>query len=244
MNLIGLFGIVSKFFTNSITPIIILVSTICISIPKIRNFLFNKINEKNLNLYFYSLYIVLFVYISAFLITQVRPIIKSFYFINVLPFGMILIAAILFLPFKSSIFKACFSIFFLVTYFMGNNFFEKNGLMMIRFGDIFQYAYYDSPKYRKEGLKIGIGLHDTDKYRLFYKQYLKGDEIIVMYPFSGHLDNFIDIINESYADVIYTRMGFKTFPVFVEMFKPFGDVSIIRVDKDVLIGRIVKNKQK
>ena len=244
INLIGLFGIVSKFFTNSITPIIILVSTICISIPKIRNFLFNKINEKNLNLYFYSLYTVLFVYISAFLITQLRPIIKSFYFINVLPFGMILIAAILFLPFKSSIFKACFSIFFLVTYFMGNNFFEKNGLMMIRFGDIFQYAYYDSPKYRKEGLKIGIGLHDTDKYRLFYKQYLKGDEIIVMYPFSGHLDNFIDIINESYADVIYARMEFKRFPIFVEMIKPYADVSIIRTDRDVLIGRIVKNKQK
>ena len=243
INLTGLFDVISKLFTNSITPIIIFVVTVLILIPKIKNLLFNEIDKKTLNFYFYSLYITSFVFISSFLISQLRPIIKSFYFINVLPYAVILISIILFLPFKYAILRILFVIFFLVTYFTGGNFFEKNGLMLIRFGDIFQYAYYDSPQFREKGKKIGIALHDTKKYALFYKKYLKGDEEYIMYPFTPLTDRaeyFINYLNNSDADVIYIRLRFNTFPLFVQIYKPYADISMIRVDKDVLIARIVK----
>lgn len=239
INLEGLFNIISKLFINSITPCLILIFTILLLTPKVRNLLFKEIDKKIFNIYFYSFYIVLFVYFSAFLISQVRPIIKSFYFINVLPYAVILISLIVFLPFKNQCLRLVFSLFFLITYFSGNNYFEKNGLMLIRFGDIIKYSHYDSLQYRNKGLKIGIALHDTENYKLFYKKYLKGDETIIMYPFAAHLNYFIDKILQSDADVIYARMEFKRFPIFVEMIKPYADVSIIRTDRDVLIGRIV-----
>ena len=247
INLVGLFDVISKLFTNSITPVLIFLVTILILIPKVKNLIFDEINKKTLNFYFYSLFITFFVFISAFLISQLRPIIKSFYFINVLPYAVILISLIIFLPFKKTFVRFLFSMFFLLTYFLGTNFFEKNGLMLIRFGDVFQYAHYDSVKYREKGLKIGIALHDTKDYGLFYKKYLKGDEEYVMYPFTPLTDrarDFIDSLNNSLADVIYIRLRFNTFSLFVQMYSPYADISMIRVDKDVLIARIVKKGQK
>ena len=247
INPVGLFDVISKLFTNSITPVLIFLVTILILIPKIKNLIFDEIDKKTLNFYFYSLFITFFVFISAFLISQLRPIIKSFYFINVLPYAVILISLIIFLPFKKTFVRFLFSMFFLLTYFLGTNFFEKNGLMLIRFGDVFQYAHYDSVKYREKGLKIGIALHDTKDYGLFYKKYLKGDEEYVMYPFTPLTDrarDFIDSLNNSLADVIYIRLRFNTFPLFVQMYNPYANISMIRVDKDVLIARIVKKGQK
>ncbi len=239
INIVGLYSVISKLFYNPLTPCLIFLVTLLILIPKVKNFLFDEINQKTLNLYFYSLYITLFVYLSSFFISQVRPIIKSFYFMNVLPYAIIIISIILFLPLKNILLKTFFSIFFLVTYFQGTDYFnEKKGLTTIWFENLFQYAYYDSEKFVNEGKKIGIALHDTEKYSLFYKKYLRGNEIFIMYPLAVGFE-FYDYIDASDADVIYARMRFNNFPLWVEAYKE-GKVSIIRTDRDVIVARIIK----
>ena len=68
-----------------------------------------------------------------------------------------------------------------------------------------------------------------------------------MYPFTPLTDrarDFIDSLNNSLADVIYIRLRFNTFSLFVQMYSPYANISMIRVDKDVLIARIVKKGQK
>lgn len=226
----------SKFFTSGFVSLTILILAFILVVPKIKNVIFEK-EDKIARVFLYSVYSTLFLFLSSFLISQIRPVIRQYYFVNVLPFIIISIALVIFLPFRNKIFKYCFGILFILFYFAAGNYINKDKTILVNFENVFKYAYFDSKKFNK---KTGIALHDTEKYSLFYKKYLNGSEEFVMYPFLADVETMAEIILNSKADVIYVGLEHKTFPLFASYLSLFADVSMIRSDKDVLIARILK----
>ena len=232
-------NVFSKFYTSKVIAFIVVLIFALILILKLRNKIFNE-DKKIFNLYLYTVYSVLFLFVSSYLISQFRPIIREYYYINVIPFIVISAALCIFLPFKNKILKAVFSFFFIIYYFTGASYVEKDKIALINFESVFKYGYYDSPAFEKKGYKTGIMLHDTEKYKRKYLSYLDGDEEIIMYPFLADVEMLLEKIMNAKSTLIYTRLEHKIFPVFVAYTEPYCDVSIIRTDKDVVIARIVK----
>lgn len=232
-------NVFSKFYTSKVIAFIVVLIFALILILKLRNKIFNE-DKKIFNLYLYTVYSVLFLFVSSYLISQLRPIIREYYYINVIPFIVISAALCIFLPFKNKILKAVFSFFFIIYYFTGASYVEKDKIALINFESVFKYGYYDSPAFEKKGYKTGIMLHDTEKYKRKYLSYLDGDEEIIMYPFLADVEMLLEKIMNAKSTLIYTRLEHKIFPVFVAYTEPYCDVSIIRTDKDVVIARIVK----
>ena len=232
-------NVFSKFYTSKVIAFIVVLIFALILILKLRNKIFNE-DKKIFNLYLYTVYSVLFLFVSSYLISQLRPIIREYYYINVIPFIVISAALCIFLPFKNKILKAVFSFFFIIYYFTGASYVEKDKIALINFESVFKYGYYDSPAFEKKGYKTVIMLHDTEKYKRKYLSYLDGDEEIIMYPFLADVEMLLEKIMNAKSTLIYTRLEHKIFPVFVAYTEPYCDVSIIRTDKDVVIARIVK----
>ncbi len=239
-----IYKIFSQLFYSKITGTITLVVLIALIIDKYKYKLFN-IEKTNIRLiYCYSLYVIIFVMVSAQAISYIRPIIKSFYLTNAVCYSAVVISLIfvlLSLIIKNFKFlKIILCTMFFILYFNGHNFFEKKGLLTINFDGTFKYAYFDSPAYKDKGLKIGIAIHDTPNYAMHYKEYLKGDEEIIMYEFGHSIWEFVGHILNSSADVIYTRLEQRLYSATVYFMNPYADISFIRGKNDIIYARIVK----
>src|SRR5699024_3904309 len=78
-------NVFSKFYTSKVIAFIVVLIFALILILKLRNKIFNE-DKKIFNLYLYTVYSVLFLFVSSYLISQFRPIIREYYYINVIPF--------------------------------------------------------------------------------------------------------------------------------------------------------------
>lgn len=232
-------NIFSKFYAGKILAFLVLLIAFCIFIPKIKAFLFRE--DKNyFNIYLYSVYSILFLFAASYLISQIRPVIREYYFINVLPFIVITIAMAIFAVFKKNIISIIFAVIVIIFYFGGSDYIEKNRTSLTLFENLFKYAYYDSklPEFKK--YKKGIMMHDFEKYKRQYRSYLNNDDEIIMYKYPSDTETLIKKIAEAKSDLIYLRLEYKTFKEFVSTCSQIYDVSVIRTDKDILIARIVK----
>ena len=133
-------NVFSKFYTSKVIAFIVVLIFALILILKLRNKIFNE-DKKIFNLYLYTVYSVLFLFVSSYLISQFRPIIREYYYINVIPFIVISAALCIFLPFKNKILKAVFSFFFIIYYFTGASYVEKDKIALINFESVFKKGY-------------------------------------------------------------------------------------------------------
>ncbi len=217
----------------------VILTALILIIPKLKNLVFDFTkNDKRPILFLYFLYSVLFIFVSSYLISQIRPIIRPWYFINALGFVIASIALIISFPYKNKIFGRIFIICILFVYFCFGNYVNKDKTILVTFQNLIEFSYYDSPRYF--GKQIGLALHDTPDYTLFYKDKTRDYISIVMYMFACSEDDFIDIIEKAKQDVIYTRLEYRSFMYVIDKLSKNYKVSIIRGDKDVIYARIEK----
>ena len=240
------------FFASYLTTFIIILILCLFFIPKTNKKFFNC-DDSLKKILIYCAYLMTFVFVSSHLISQIRPIVKDFYFTNIIPVMPIIIAILCFLPYKKKILGFICSLIILVSFFSGKLYYKKMYLSMITFKEIGQYLKYDSEKYRMQGKKIAFFMHDvwdselkknnsSNNYFKFYSDILKGDEIVLPYIYSGkgNIEHMYKELKESRADVAYARLENKRFVKTCIVFEKDYIISVIRCNKDIIVARFVK----
>lgn len=245
----------SEFFTSYFVTITIITILFLFLIPKLNKKIFNS-DEKLKKILVYAFYLTCFVFVTASLISNVRPMIKGFYYTNIIPMASVILAIVCMLPYKKKIFTLWCSIIILCMFFSGKMYYNKTGLSMITFDPIVNYMRYDSVKYRKQNKKIAIFMHDSwkdvknelegdtpknsDNYLLFYLDKLHGDETVITYTYGEEAYIIKNMLKLSNIDVAYMRLQNKKFVKFSMELEDEYKISVIRCNKDIIVGRFEK----
>ncbi len=234
------------YFGNRIVAFLAIVLPVLIMIPKTRNYLIKEEQKETVFLFLYSFYMIISLYISACLFSNlIRPIVRSYYFVEILAFISIFTASVFFIPFKNKVSKAAFCLIFLlfsVFCITGRGvYINKDDVLVIRVEEMLKYAYYDSLPYVNNGKKIALAMFDFINYSSYYKDFVRGGEKLIPYRFGVDTpETFNNKLIESGADVIYSMLHKARAYEFIEQFEQNYDMSAIETDKGVIIVRMIK----
>ncbi len=239
--------ILITYFSNFVVPAVIFILFGLILFKKVREFFFYE-NKQIFNLYIYCTYSILAFFVTSNLFSYlIKPIVKIYYFVYIIPFISILLALVFFLPFKNRILKilTCAVILFNGVFcFSGRGVYvDKDDMLVIRAEELIKYSYFDSLKFIKQNKKIDMAVfHEGKRYAAYYKNFYRKDKISVFeYQFGG--DNILKLcerIKNSNSDVTYTIFHKAS---AVDCAKLFGEkfkTALIKTDRDVFIARVEK----
>lgn len=225
------FDVVQKF-TGKFSIFIILFALIFILCPKLKE---KFINNENLKIYNYSIYLIVSMFASTFLFSYIRPLTKDFYFVSILPFFLISLFLIPSL-FKNKKIQIILFILVLISYFAPNDYIKRERARLLNFDNIVSFYLED-----KNESSVLIIPHSKEMLPFVYKG-LKPDELTV-YPLPQNKDELISLIKNNNKKNIYLKVEYNILPDFLIEISKMYKVSFIRLDKDIIIARIVKNKQ-
>ena len=205
-----------------------------------------KINNENkllITIFFYSFYTIIMLFATSWAFSYfVRPIIRNYYFVQIIPYFIILISSVFFLPFKKNVLK--FAIFvpliFLFIFSVSDNkkYINKNASTCIRMAETFRYMNKDRQIFPNK--KIGIIIFDFKEYKDFenYKNLFYGDEKFAVYKFGGDI---LSKINNIDSDIIYFFLDMWQIGNNFEQFNKKYNYSVLSSDKEIQVMRIIKN---
>ena len=211
---------------------------------KIKKNIFDE-NKSLFILFIYSLYSVIYLFITAYLFSRfVRPIIKSIYFMEIIPFFLIALSLVFFMPFKNKVLKCLictYALLMCVFYHQPKvGYADKNDLSVIRVEELIKYAYYDVHKFN--GKKAAILIFDFPKqYVGYYKDYDIKNINVLFYTLGMQMPEAIcETIESSGSNTIYTMLHKQSYLYYVEYYSKAHNVSLIKTDKEVYLARIIK----
>ena len=216
-------------YTGKFSIFIILVSLVFVLCPKLRE---KFIENENLKYFNYSTCLIFSTFILTFLFSFIRPITKDFYFVSILPFFLFSLFLIPFL-FKNKKLQTILFAVVLISYFVPNDYIKRERARLLNFDNI--VSFYLKDKKKSSGLIIP---HSKEMLKVIYDD-LNLDELIV-YPLPQNKDELIKIIQDIDKKNIYLKVEYNILPNFLIEISKLYKVSFIRLDKDVIILKVLK----
>lgn len=223
-------------YTGKFTPFIFLIIFIILAVPKFKNKIFK--NEKIPAQFYYSLYLIISTCIFVYLFSFIRPLTKDWYFICLLPFFILIVSYLMFLPFKNIKIKCLFVAVLILSYFAPNAYIKRERARLLNFDNI--VSFYSADK--KTGNSTLIIPHSKEMLSFIYKN-LNEDELTV-FPLPQDEEKLINLIKMTDKNEVYLKVEYNILPSFLIKISKFYKVSFIRTDKDVIITKILKEKAK
>ena len=224
-----------KFIQGKTAFIIVMVLFFISLVPYLRKKIFEK-DDKFLNLFWYSMYIILSLFVLSYLFSLVKPIAKMYYFTVILPFFVILFVLSCFILKKKSI-AFLISFFMVCSLFSYSDYIQRDKSRLLDFKRIVKFYYCDS-KYHNQKSAL-IVPHSKEMIKNAFPYYLDDDEIIVIKP-PLSVEKLTEKIEKSKAENFYIKIEYNIFKNFFDIMPENYDYEIIRTDKDVIIARIMK----
>lgn len=239
--------ILSFYFKNTVATSIVFISAFLMGIKKIKEQIFK--NDDNLfNLYSYFAYSILMLFVSSYLFSYcVKPIIRLYYYMGILPFACAMVAGLFFAPFKNKILRFLVYLYFLLFYIFainGQNYFANTfGNEIIRLEELFKYQYYDGQKYINENKKVLIAVFDyPDEYTDFYNKYVDKNNVTILnyrFPYAKSKD-LAKKIEELNVDVAYIMLHGYSYKISMKEFSKKFNSSLIITDEGVVNVKLTK----
>ena len=224
-----------KFIQGKTAFIIVMVLFFISLVPYLRKKIFEK-DDKFLNLFWYSMYTILSLFVLSYLFSLVKPIAKMYYFTVILPFFVILFVLSCFILKKKSI-AFLISFFMVCSLFSYSDYIQRDKSRLLDFKRIVKFYYCDS-KYHNQKSAL-IVPHSKEMIKNAFPYYLDDDEIIVIKP-PLSVEKLTEKIEKSKAENFYIKIEYNIFKNFFDIMPENYDYEIIRTDKDVIIARIMK----
>lgn len=211
-----------KFAQGKLAALIIILFLVFLIIKKKRNYL-----------YYYSISLIFSVFIFSYLFSYIKPVSKSWYFICLLPSFVIVGGNILSYSFKNKFLRVIIILSFLFSYFSFNWYIKRERARLLDFNSYISYYKFDSfgkksaviVPHSKEILKTAFNLNENE---------------ILTCPDPQIAEDLIKEIEKSSKKVLYLRINHNILADFLNMGYEKFNISFIRLDKDVIIMRIVK----
>ena len=241
-----LFTMATYLKNRAITTIVFVCATL-MSFKKVREKLFNG-DDKFYRIYAYIAFSSIMVVMLSYLFSNlVRPIVRAYYYMGVLPFLSALVAGAIVAPFRNKILKFLVSFYLLtgaIFCISGKGLFvNRLDNIVIRAEEAIKYQYFDSEKYRKKGKVIGLAVIDYPyEYIDFYKNYVnKNNTAIIGYRFGiTSKETFLEKFESSGADVIYMMLHYAMAKGFTHEFSAKYNTSLVITDENVVLAKLIK----
>ncbi len=224
-------------FQGKIIPFIILLSALLFLIKPVKEKILK--DDKLLNLFFYSLYLIISVFIFTFLFSYIKPLTRDWYFVVLLPFFIIVFSILPFLSYKNKYIGKILIPIILISFFIpSDNLIKRQRARLLNFDNI--VSYYVSDKNENSRLIIP---HSKEMLPVCYKDKLKEEELIVL-DSPQTKDKITSLIENSSGSDFYLKLDYYMLGDFVNYLSKKYKTSFIRIDKDVIIAKIEKRNKK
>ncbi len=191
--------------------------------------------QKRDKIYLYSSLLIFGTFLFSYLFSLIKPICQEYYFILLLPFFIILMSYVF--SFKNLYLKIFISILLLASYFSFNPYIPRDRHNFLNFDNI--VSFYMN---KTNGINSALIVpHSKDMVKIAYN--LPNDiEIIQLNSFYS-ADNLIDAINETKSKEVYFKLEYKFAKEFLFKTSKMFKTSFIRVDNDVIIAKVTKERK-
>ena len=177
-------------------------------------------------------------FIFSYLFSLIKPIARTYYFVILLPYFVILAVFSIFII-RKKVLAYFLSILIIFSYFSYSNYINRDKSRLLDFKRLVKFYYCDSKQDNKGALIVP---HSKNMIIKAFPSYLnKNDEIIVIPP-PLNIEKLINEIENSKNTGFYLKLEYNILNEFLKTVADRYDWEIIRTDKDVLIAKIIKRK--